>query len=636
MSKQEKKVTALWEMYENGKNYFSKTKLTENITRQRKFFEGEQWKDHNANDGLPRPVINIVRFITKNKISNILGTPVTIQYKSYQEKVDVEKFNNFANFITKEIGQDEADNRAVRDGGVEGTYVYHYYWDNEASGITGVKDGAVRVEVLNPLNVMFANPNETDEQKQKYIIIVSRKEVSAVKDIADKDIPKHELEIITADENESPYKEKEQDGTEYCTVITRYFRKDGEVYVEQATKYLLFNKAKSLTPNLKEALKKLGVEDEDTANAGLPDTNTAEHSVEDKFYTYPIVVGSWEERKNCIYGISEVEDLIPNQKAINFSIGLQLLEIQSSMKYIVEQNALKGQEISTEPMQVLVDYSKTGGNGIRRLSQNQLSAVPMGTIDALMGWIRMVTGATEVITGETTGANSSGVYVQALQQQALKPIEELQQRFWRVKQKQAKVLEQFFKFYYKDAHFVYEKYDKEKDKMVDTPDTFNGADYKGVKFNLVATIGRASKWSDISDIGALEILLQNKALSPKAFIKAYPDSALGRKTELLKAIEEEEKSTINQMADMLEQYKQTLAQYDEALKWNQKTIDNAQSIINENEQLKAKLLELQAQKTQAQNDAQMFANHIASGNNQMPQQDKPMTEESIFGINELE
>ena len=107
------------------------------------------------------------------------------------------------------------------------------------------------------------------------------------------------------------------------------------------------------------------------------------------------------------------------------------------MKYVVEPNALKGQEITSEPMQVLVDYSKTG-RGISRLSQNQLSAVPINNVQVLLNLTRMITGATEVMTGEITGSNSSGIYVQSLQAQALKPIEELQQRFWRVKQNKPK------------------------------------------------------------------------------------------------------------------------------------------------------------------------------------------------------
>lgn len=628
--KQDEKITAVWQMYENGKDYFNRTQLRDKIVKQRMYYEGKQYRD--GNDEYPKPIINICRFVPRNKISNILGTPVSISYKTYDSDVNVEAFNHFANYIMKEIRQEEADSRAIRDGAVEGTYIYHYYWDNEATGVMGVKEGAVRVEVLNPLNVMFANPNESDEQKQKYILIVHRKEVEAVKKIADKGI---DLDLIVADESESPYEEKEQEGTDYCTVITRYFRINGEVHVEQSTKNVIFNKAKSLKPNVKQVLQSLEAEDE--ANVGLPDTNRGDFRVEEKFYRYPIVVGSWEERKNSIYGISEVEDLIPNQRAINHGIALQLLESQTAMKYVVEPNALKGQEITSEPMQVLVDYSKTG-RGISRLSQNQLSAVPINNVQVLLNLTRMITGATEVMTGETTGSNSSGIYVQSLQAQALKPIEELQQRFWRVKQKQAEVLEQFFKFYYRDKEYFYEEYDKYEDKMVEKNGWFNGNEYEGVRFTAVATVGKSTKWSELGDIQALEVLLNKGAISPKVFIKAYPDSALARKQEIIKALEEEEKSQLNQMGEMLKQYEDTLGKYAQALEESEKAVKNAQQIVNENNSLRKMILELKAEQSgmeqelqQRTQDAQMFAN--ALGERQA--ENAPLDEEDVFGFEEI-
>ena len=54
--------------------------------------------------------------ICRNKKSAILATPVKIIYKAEDEMADVEKFNNFAAYIQKEIGQEALDKKAIDDG----------------------------------------------------------------------------------------------------------------------------------------------------------------------------------------------------------------------------------------------------------------------------------------------------------------------------------------------------------------------------------------------------------------------------------------------------------------------------------------------------------------------------------------
>ncbi len=85
-------------------------------------------------------------------------TPVKIVYKAEDEMADVEKFNNFAAYIQKEIGQEALDKRAIKDGVVKGSYFYHYYWDSEAKGKDGIKEGGLRCEIIDPLSIFFSDP----------------------------------------------------------------------------------------------------------------------------------------------------------------------------------------------------------------------------------------------------------------------------------------------------------------------------------------------------------------------------------------------------------------------------------------------------------------------------------------------
>ena len=195
-----KDTTSLWDDYQNGLSYQATSGLAKNLPAFVKFYEGKQWPEPTKNTkNLPRPVVNIIKMICRNKKSAILASPVKIIYKAEDYMADVEKFNNFADYIQKEIGQEALDKKAIDDGVKKGSYFYHYYWDSEAQGKDGIKEGGLRCEIIDPLNIFFSNPTETDEQKQKWILIASREDVGSVRAKCDSDI---DPDMIAPDETD--------------------------------------------------------------------------------------------------------------------------------------------------------------------------------------------------------------------------------------------------------------------------------------------------------------------------------------------------------------------------------------------------------------------------------------------------
>lgn len=625
----------LWDMWDRCKEYQSKIGLRKNISTYIDFFEGRQWpKATPRTKSLPRPVINIVKMICRNKESAILSNVVKLIYKAENEEIDAEKFTNFADYIMKEMRQEEYDTQAIHDGSLKGTYFYHYYWDAEAKGKVGNMQGGARVETINILNVGFANPRETDEQKQKWIIIVSREDVDSIKAKADKDVDKDQIKSDTNEEEENP---KEQDDNSLVTVITRYFRQNGEVYCERATKATYINKPFPISPDPIAAKKTLGIED--APNNSLPDSEESKPLKSGKATLYPVVVGNYEARESSIYGIGEVEGLIPNQKAINFNMAMMLLAAQNNAwsKYIVNEDALRGQEITNEPGQVLTDYSKTGV-GIRKLEGSSLNQTPIQIINTLTDLTRVVTGSTEVMTGEAISANMSGAAIAQLQSQAQQPIEKLRDNFWRVKEKQGRVLEQFFKLFYYKKDFSYNKTEQVvadgvlKEKEISVSDSFSGTDFADVEFSVVVEATAGTKSSAAGDINMLDNLLAKGLIDKKTYIKAYPKNALNNKTEILKAVEEEEQGQVKQLTQQLQQVTQELQAMQEQVKQDAEIIqqqkgvvDKVVSVIKENNQLRSivatiyaeskekieqgnqAIQELNRRRTEAESDATEFA-----------------------------
>ena len=606
------KITSLWDDYQNGLSYQQSSGLSKNIPMFVRFYEGKQWASPTKNTkNLPRPVINIVKMICRSKKSAILSTPVKIIYKAENETANVEKFNNFADYIQKEIGQEALDKKAVDDGVKKGSYFYHYYWDSEARGKNGSQPGGLRCEIIDPLNIFFSNPAELDEQKQKWILIASREDIKSVRAKCDKGI---DPDSIVADENNSKYGTVEQEGNELCTVLTRYFRKNGEVYWEKATRTTVINKPTPLAPDIQAVSKEYGFE-EDAPNNSLPDNNEIKPLTTDstKAYLYPIVVGNYEIREKSIYGLGEVEGIIPNQKSINFNIAMSLLNSQEVAwgKYVVHPNALKGQVITNEPGQVLTDYSGTG-TGIRKMTEQAIQSQPLQLVETLTQLTRVVTGASEVMTGETLGASMSGAAIAQLQSQAQMPIEDLKDTFWLVKEKQGKVLAQFFKLYYIEKEFTYESNELKLDDKgevvlddfgipkredVELVDVFNSSDYEGMDFEVVVETTSGTKSSAAGDINALDFLLGKNLISLKTYLKCYPKDALSNKTEILKGIEEEENDKLAQLTVQLQQAQSEMQQYVKLIQSQQDAVNKVSTIIQENNKLKTMLANLYAEAT---------------------------------------
>ena len=118
----------IWERYEGGIEYQNSIGLRRLIPEYIRFYEGKQWPEATRNTkNLPRPVINIVKMICRNKKSAILSTPVRILYKSQDRRVDTDTLNAFSDTVLKELDQDAIDKNAIDDATKKGSYFYHYY-----------------------------------------------------------------------------------------------------------------------------------------------------------------------------------------------------------------------------------------------------------------------------------------------------------------------------------------------------------------------------------------------------------------------------------------------------------------------------------------------------------------------------
>ena len=529
----------IWKQWQDGLAYQKKLNLKDTCETCVDFFEGKQWPDVTENTKhLPRPVINIIKYIVNGKKANVLSSKISMIYKPLiMSEVEAEnatqgasKFTSFAKHINKEIKQEDLDNKAIADGLKKGTYIFHYFWDDEATTGLAKFNGGMNGQIIDPLNIAFANPKQKDEQKQKWIIIQSRENVKTLRSIAERQgLTATEIELIKPDDDtEKNYDAEEQEGEEYATVLTKYFRKNGEVYYIKSTQQVVIQQETPLTPNAQAVKLELDEENKTNEDNEAVDIDEPKMDLDFKMTLYPIVVGQWEEREKSIYGIGEVEQLIPTQRAINFNYAMMQMAGQNMgfPKVLQRPNALQGKRITNKPGEILTDYSPMF-DGIRYLNPPAFSTMPITVSDKMLEMTRVVTGATEVANGEVLGKNMSGSAIVALQTQAKVPIEDIQKKFWRIHEKIARIWEQFFKAYYNfDTSYMVENDGQQ------TVESFNGSMYANTEFETTIDVGAGSAYSESLSISILDALFQAQYITIDEYIELYPESAMPFKAKL--------------------------------------------------------------------------------------------------------
>ena len=605
----ESRTTKIWEEYKDCIAYRKTIGLDEEITQNRDFYEGRHWgKVEKGTEDMPRPMFNMVEKIVDNKVSGIASTPLRIVFSSNQNQELARKLNDFNEFEEKAMNLPQMFEEAITDAAVESAAILHFYWDKDFVGLRNDYRGGVQAEKINLQNIGVYNPKEQDVQKQKWIIIQSRISVETAKKMCQS---KEQASLIEEDEefrtNDSA--DFEQNNTKLCTLLTKYYKIDGQVYFDQATKGAILCEKKALSP-------KVGAKDGDVqGNEYLASL-------------YPVAIYAYKAKKNCIFGRSEVTGLIANNRTINWNTGMMAMSIEHQAFGSVVQKedaAPTGQKVSNDPREVLIDKCKTG-QGYYTLNKQPFSPEAMSFNSEIFDLTRQTAGATEVMSGEVMGANQSGTSIALLQQQAQKPIDKLAKRYQDFRKACAKILMQFYILYYHNKKFT--RMQKNADGTeTEVFDTFSGEECEPYDFEVTVDVGVSTQFSDVTLINMLENRLASGQISLKTYYKVYPN--LPNRDELIEDAENIENGQLQQMATQMQQMQAQLEQAQQLVAAQQEVVNNISATIKENNALKALIAEQQAQiqslqtqgsqtYTEAQELARMLYNSQNNGGNVVP------------------
>lgn len=540
---------AIFAEYEQGNTYkasIGELGIFEQTKRNERFYVGNQW--YGAQCGNNRPLVrrNIIKRIGEYKMSTIGTAPLTVKYsaegipntanikkegKALQGKmydgewipeanqpdavevsVIMDALSNYYKITAERIKFDLKREQVLRNAFISGTGISYTYWDEEVeTGLyaddartTKIK-GDIAFEILDVENVVFGDPNNDNVQTQPYILISQRLDVEAVRREARRNgMPYEDIVPDGATQyNSGERGESEPTDSRRVTVITKLYKewsKDDSSYKIMAVK-----------TTEKATVKK-------PWDIGLT--------------MYPVAKFCWELRRSCIYGDSEITNLIPNQIAINRLITSAVHSgISTGMPIMLVDNEriADSVKITNDPGQIL-RVSKINENDRLSDAIDYVNPPAWGTqyvniVDDMARNTLSDSGANEAALGDISPDNATAI-VQT-REASRQPMQIYQNRYYAYEEENARIWADFWLNKYGNRQIKVET----REGIQYVP--FNAERYKELVLTARVDVGASTLRSEAETISTLDAMYNAKMIDAIQYLDRIPKGIIPRQSELL-------------------------------------------------------------------------------------------------------
>lgn len=505
--------------YKEGLSYKRRMGFLDTWPEQARMKAGDQWPaPTQRTKSLPRPVFNVIKMVEGHKVANVMSEQITMTFNTMemddntQDDESGELFSRYSISTWERIKQDELNEEALDIAANTGTAIWHYYWDTgKKGGKTIPWVGEMEGEILDPINVFFGNPQQRRVQQQPYIIISSRESVQRVRAEAKANGMSKEMLTQIKPDKETEYDydaaKIELNDKGKVTVLTKYWKSHGE----DGEKTVHFCKVAS-----GQTIKK----------------PTSTH-----LKLYPMAVMQWDRRKKCIFGIGDTEGLIPNQKAINLLVAMQILSVQLTgwPKLVYRSGAIDPSKVTNTPGEMIEDRSAPGmGDGVKYMNPGNISGAAANLVEQILNYTRQMTGANDAATGNMSSSDLNATAIMLLQKAAGIPIESIKRRFYSVVEDIGRIWEDMWKVKYNIGREVMLK----DDEGEEYPEFFKGTEHANNEMRLKIDIGPSSTYSESLMLSSLDKFLDRGDITFEQYLKFAPKNVVPYRDRLQKELDE--------------------------------------------------------------------------------------------------
>lgn len=517
----------IWLEYRKGVEYNRTKNLYDDTEKNYNFYHGKQWEKAQLGDIQPT-VQNIIKPIVKYKLGVIYQNHYEIAYNpqaynTIEEGKQLTEMCKALDRYTAKIWENEKVDQKVReatkDACINDEGIIHSYYD--------VENDKVVAEVIDKNNIYYGNENSADIQNQPYIIITYRIPVTEAIRLAENvyGISGEDLDLIMPDDEtreQAGYSSTTDEVNDMILIMLKYYKRDGIVYYDRATKYVTLEKDKKT-----------------------------------EMTRYPVAHMNWEKVKGSSRGIGAVNCVIPNQIEINRIDARRCLAIQMG----AFQRLVYNEDLIQNPEAL----KKIGGairvkggasvddvrNAIGYIYPASMSPDASNLSAEMKTNTRELEGAGDDATGHVDPTKASGRAILAVQQANQQPLSEQVENYKEFIEDIARIWYEIWKAYKVNGMAItYEEHDAEGN-IVEVPGVIEYEQIQTLEPNIKVDITPHSPYDRYAQEQSLENLYLADKITFEEYVESLPEGSVMPKNVLEQIIrkrkENEQKITEMQM-----------------------------------------------------------------------------------------
>lgn len=606
-------MTRAWMLYQNGISY--NNRLIPNqynvVNTNQEFITGNQWINlptGPAGSKLPRPVFNILKRVASLFIASLTssGTAIHFEPLAYYTGGDTpdpdhnaaEVANAMVETLLEKFKFDYRVRDALFDGAVTGDYCAHFWFDPTArpfgSAPNGLHKGELRMELVDGINVIFANPNSRDIQSQDYVLLIGRDTVEHLRweqeqyrknrETMGRGTAASRSDVVTSDAEyqwqtgvggkiEMEPTDETNEKALYVYLYTKQQHQEDAIDPETGEVMMVDELDENGMPILLEVDGMPVLDD-----AGLPVTKqkplkrwvTTVHvtkatrsavifeDVDTGLSLYPLAWGNWEKQKNQYHGRALVTGLVPNQIFINtmFATAMRHLQLTAFQKTVYNADLISSW--NNEVGQAIGVHGLPPGSAINQVATvlpvAEMSAQIFTLIDKAIEYTKECLGATDAQMGNVNPENTSALMV--LQTNAEVPLENIRAGLYEWVEDIGQILLDMMGTYYGTRPVII---DQDFDEPVVGPGgapvldpvtgmmqtqkftrkvavDFDFNIFKHLYLNLRVDVGATTYFSEIAMTQTLDNLRADGTLDVIQYLERIPEKLIPKKRELIEEL----------------------------------------------------------------------------------------------------
>ena len=512
-----KTASEIWAEYERDRAYKNSLKLPETVKLNNQFYEGNQWVGLEAPD-LQKPVLNILKRSVKYYISMIVSDDIGISIEDFDDQEDSKRLEEILKNEIDKVFEKNRFGQKIREGirncSVDGDLAMYLYVDDvPASSVTVQRSdmtaeevevaGKIKMELVDNLNVHFANVVESDVQEQPYIILSFRKYID--------DVKREVEELGGKSDNIQPDSDMAgtlEESDKYVTVLLKMWKEKGTIKAIKCTQQDIIKEEWDLE---------------------LP--------------LYPLAWMNWERRKNSYHGVAAITAEIPNQTFINkmLAMGMRFQMLYAFPK--VYYDRAKFPSGLNNNIGQAVAVTGNPNDAIYIASQPpMMNGQALDLVNMTIDKTKDVLGVYDAALGNVRPENTSAII--ATQRAASQPLELQKMDLYQLVEDVVRIVVEMMANSYgmrnvrQSMPFVGES---GKVEYVSQMAIFDFAEVAKIKDRVRVDIGGSSYWSELTQIQTLDNLMQ-MGIIPDAltYLEAIPDGFIKNKSEISEAVKEKQ------------------------------------------------------------------------------------------------